>query len=82
MGGANVVIEVQRLVTDDSCELRMHRLVIVVVLADSTAKLNRFERVRVIEALEACNNVWVLAHNPDGRASTRSSRRHQESKSR
>ena len=62
--GATVVIEVRRLAPDNGGELPVHRFIVVVRMPNSTTELDWFKRVRVVEALEAGNDVWIFSHDP------------------
>jgi len=65
MDGTAVVINVGGLVADDGCELAMHGFAVVLWVANSTAKLNGFEWVGIVEALKASDNIGILAHDPE-----------------
>ena len=63
--GATVVIDVRRLAPDDGGKLPVHGFIDVVIgVTNSTAQLDGFKRVRIVEALEACDDVRIFLHDP------------------
>ena len=62
--GATIVIDVWSFIPDDGGKLPMQRFIVIVGMADGAAKLDGFERVRIVECLEAGDNIRVLAHDP------------------
>jgi hypothetical protein len=51
-----------RFVADDGSKLAMHRLVIIVLMTNSAAKLDQLEGIGVVEA---SNHFRILTHDPE-----------------